>query len=268
VARCARKDCARRRPDLLAVYGHWGLFLDQEWYCSTHCVEQTIRERLRDLPLVQPAWVQDWRPVKLGLLLMKQVGLPKDAIAAALAEQERLRTPFGETLRRLGLVTTDDVVKALATQAGVRYLRSVDHRILASRPGGLARDTVETLGIVPVSADPKRGELQVACTAPIPGHAVRALARLTRMSVEPMLVSDEAMPSLINVYTSAGGRSSPSVGAVCDAEQGPAIIARLAKSHRDVVMSQERCDPYVWVRLESGRATSDVLMTLAASEGG
>jgi hypothetical protein len=262
VARCARNGCDRRRPDLLAVYGRWGLFLDQEWYCSTRCVEATIRERVQDLPLVEPAWVQAWRPVKLGLLLMKQVGLTKAVIDAALAEQEKMRAPFGQTLRQLGLVTTDDVLKALATQAGVRYLKSVDPARLAGRPGGLARDTVKTLGIVPVAADYRRRELQVACAAPIPGHAVRALARLTKMAVEPMLVADDALPGLINVYANAGGRSSRIIGAVCDAKSGPARVAQIAKSQRNVVMTQERCDPYVWVRLENGAAKADVLMTL------
>jgi hypothetical protein len=214
---------------------------------------------------VQPAWVQGWRPVKLGLLLMKQAGLSRDAIDAALEEQERSGTPFGQTLHRLGLATTDDVLRALATQAGVRYLKSVDHRTLASRPGGLARDTVETLGIVPVAADLKRGEIQVACTAPIPGQAVRALARLTQMSVEPLLVADDLLPGLINVYNSAGGRSSPVVGAVCSDIAGPATIARIAKAQRAVVMTQERCDPYVWVRIASGTSTTDVLVTLSAA---
>jgi hypothetical protein len=267
MVKCARSSCGRRRPDLLAVYGRFGLFLDQEWYCSTRCVEETVRRRIINLPAVQPAWVQGWRPVKLGLLLMKQVGLSREAIDAALEEQGRSRTPFGQTLRRLGLVTTDDVMRALATQAGVRYLKSVDHRILAARPGGLARDTVETLGIVPVAADLKRGALQVACIAPIPGQAMRALSRLTRMSVEPLLVSDEQLPGLINVYSSAGGRSSPVTGAVCTDLTGPATIAKLAKAQRSVVMTQERCDPYVWVRLASGSATADVLMTISASGG-
>jgi hypothetical protein len=265
VARCARSECGRRRPDLLTVYGRFGVFLDQEWYCSTRCVEETVRRRIRNLPAVQPAWVQGWRPVKLGLLLMKQVGLSRDAIDATLEEQERSRTPFGQSLRRLGLATTDDVMRALATQAGVRYLKSVDHRSLASRPGGLARDTVETLGIVPVAADLKRGEIQVACTAPIPGQAVRALASLLQMSVEPLLVADDQMPGLINVYSSAGGRSSPVTGAVCTDLTGPATIAKLARDHRSVVMTQERCDPYVWVRIASASATADVLMTLSTA---
>jgi hypothetical protein len=261
VVRCARSGCGRRRPDLLVVYGRFGLFLDQEWYCSAACVEATVRQRISNLPIVQPAWVQGWRPIKLGLLLMKQVGLSKAAIEAALEAQERSRTPFGQTLRSLGLVTTDDVLRALATQAGVRYLTSVDHRIVASRPGGLARDTVETLGIVPVSADAVRREIQVACTAPIPGQAVRALARLTHMAVEPLLIADDQLPSLINIYASAGGRSSPVIGAVCTDENGPATVARLAKAQRSVVMTQERCDPYIWVRIAGGTSTADVLMT-------
>ena len=260
--RCARSGCHRRRPDLLALFGRWGLVLDQEWYCSTRCVAETVRERISHLPQIEPAWSQGWRPIKLGLLLMKQVGLTKEVIDAALGEQSKSGGPFGQTLQQLGLVTTEDVLKALATQAGVRYLKTVNPSIVASRPGGLARDTVRTLGIVPVSADYHRRELQVACTAPIPGQAVRALARLTKMAVEPLLVADDTLPSLINSYTSAGGRTSTVVGAVCDAKSGPMRVAQLAKSQRRVIMTQERCDPYVWVRLEGGSSKIDILVTL------
>jgi hypothetical protein len=77
-----------------------------------------------------------------------------------------------------------------------------------------------------------------------------------------LLVADDTLPSLINVYTSAGGRSSPAAGSVCDAQTGPLRVAQLAKAQGRVVMTQERCDPYVWIRLEGGSSKADVLMML------
>jgi len=265
MTRCARDGCGRRSPAFLVAYGPFGVSIDQRWYCSTRCVEITVRDRLAKLPPVEPAWVQGWLPIKLGTLLTRQMGLSRDSIAQALVLQGRSGVPFGQTLRSLGMVTPEDLLKALATQAGVRYLTSVDPDIVAHQPGGLSHHTVRTLGIVPVAADSRRHELQVACMAPIPGHAVRALSRLTRWVVEPLLVSDESLPHLVNVYTNAGARPPASRGGVCDVDSGAAMVARIARSLRKVRMKQERCDPYVWIRLENHVSSADVLMTMAAA---
>ncbi|MEI6668810.1 MAG: hypothetical protein WCP29_11695 [Acidobacteriota bacterium] len=262
---CARDGCGRRSPGLLVRYGPFGVSIDQRWYCSTTCVEMTVRDRLATLPPVEPAWVQGWLPIKLGTLLTRQVGLSRVAIDHALTVQQTSGVPLGQTLKALGLVTPEDLLKALATQAGVRYLTSVDPDIVAHQPGGLSHHTVRTLGIVPVVADRKRKELQVACTAPIPGHAVRALSRLTNWVVEPLLVSDESLPHLVNVYTSSGSALSGLRGAVCDVDTGAATIAKLARTFRRVRMQHERCDPYVWVRLEGRGSSADVLMMMAAA---
>jgi len=263
--RCAREGCGRRSPSWAAAHLPFGAFIDHRWYCSTRCVEKAVKTRLSRLPAVEPAWVQGWLPVKLGTLLTRQTGLTRETIAEALEIQSGSGIPLGQTLKSLGMVTRDDLLRALATQAGVRYLTSVDPDVISRRPGGLPHHTVTTLGIVPVSADPKRQELQVACTAPIPGHAVRALSRLTRWSVEPLLVSDEAMPHLVELYTSTGDPVEDSSGSVCDADAGAAIIARIARSRRRVRLRHERCDPYVWVRLEGGGFSDDVLLAMAAA---
>jgi hypothetical protein len=49
---------------------------------------------------------------------------------------------------------------------------------------------------------------------------------------------------------------------VCDPASGPARVAQFAKRGRAVRMVHERCDPYVWVRLDSNGATADVLMMM------
>jgi hypothetical protein len=244
------------------------MFIDQHWYCSTRCVEEAVRQRVRDLPSVEPAFVQSWRRTKLGLLLTQQVGLPRAVIDQALDAEESAAIPMGQRLRRRGLVSSDDLLRALATQAGVRYLTAVNPRVVALRPGELSQDIVRALGIVPIAADATRREMQVACTAPIPGLAVRALTKLTEWAVEPLLVSDESLPHLIEVYGTKGPRRTAVSGAVCDPLGGPAQVARFAKNRRMVRMLQERCDPYVWVRLNALGATADVLMALPELQGG
>lgn len=265
---CARDRCARRVPRVLVDYARFGMQLDGQWYCSMRCVEATVRERIQGLPPVEPAYVQGWRAMRLGSLLMTQVGLTREAIEAALSDREFEGVPVGRALQTVGLVKPDDVLKALATQAGVRYLASVNPRAVAHRPGALPDDVVRTLGIVPIAADARRREMQVACAAPVPGLAVRALTRLTEWSVEPLLVADDMLPQLVELYGSAVPPHASAFGFVGDPRSGPARVAQFAKRRRAVRMVQERCDPYVWVRLDGAGAVADVLMSMGDLQGG
>ncbi len=262
MVQCARNGCRHRIPDVLAAYLPLGMRLDGLWYCSTRCVEDAVRRRIRDLPPVEPAYQQSWRSMRLGSLLIQQAGLSRDIVEAALARHGEANVPIGRALRELGLVSAEDVLRALATQAGVRYLAAVNPQVVAHRPGELPRDVVRALGIVPLAADAKKREMQVACTAPVPGLAVRALTRLTEWSVEPLLVADEVLPHLVELYASARQPRAVPAGAVCDPASGPARVAQFAKRGRAVRMVHERCDPYVWVRLDSNGATADVLMMM------
>ena len=266
MAQCARSQCGRRLPDWLTTHGRLGMFIDRQWFCSTGCVEQAVKHRISGLPPVEPAYVQGWRAMKLGSLLMQQAGLTREVVEAAAAAQERLGVPIGRTLRELGLVTTEDVLRALATQAGVRYLTTVNPRIVAHSPGGLPRDVVKALGVVPIAADPRRREMQVACVAPVPGLAVRALTKLTDWAVEPLLVADETLPHLVELYATARSPRTAVFGAVCDPLSGPARVAEFARRRRRVRMAHERCDPYIWVRLDADGATADVLMAMPEFE--
>lgn len=268
MAQCARNECLRRLPDWLTTHGRMGIFVDDQWFCSSRCVEAAVMARIKDLPRVEPAYVQGWRAMKLGSLLMQQVGLPRETIEAAAAEHVRLGAPIGRTLQDLGLVTAEDVLRALATQAGVRYLTSINPRVVSHSPAGLPKDVVRALRVVPIAADQKRREMQVACVAPVPGLAVRALTRLTDWAVEPLLVADEAMPHLVELYAAADGPRGSDVGFVCDLLSGPSRVAQFAKRQRRVRIAHERCDPYVWVRLDAAGATANLLMSMPEFERG
>jgi len=225
-----------------------------------------VRERLRHLPPPERPLVQHWQPAKLGHLLMRQLGLPSRLVDTALAEQRRIHQPLGRTLLQLGLIRPEDLLKALSLQAGVRYLASVDPAVVAHRHAELARDAMRALRLVPVATDPRRHVLQVACTAPVPVAAIRALGKMMDCNVEPLLVTDDVLPKLVDVYAGLDNPDNTPVGAVCDARTGPAFVARLARAHRMVRLLHERCDPYVWVRLQSERIRADVLMPAVEAE--
>jgi len=68
------------------------------------------------------AWGVTTRPKILGQLLVEITDLDEEALVAALAQQRTTGLRIGETLVRLGRVTTGHVASALATKdcAGAR----------------------------------------------------------------------------------------------------------------------------------------------------
>ncbi len=68
------------------------------------------------------AWGVTTRPKILGQLLVEITDLDEEALVAALAQQRTTGLRIGETLVRLGRVTTGHVASALATQFALQYM--------------------------------------------------------------------------------------------------------------------------------------------------
>ncbi len=71
-----------------------------------------------------------------------------------------------------------EVLRALATQAGVSYFSTFDVAVERG-PVSMPAATVRALGLVPFDADDVLRRLSVICAAPVPKSAIRALTRLT-----------------------------------------------------------------------------------------
>jgi hypothetical protein len=233
-----------------------GLYLDDAWYCSSECLEQAARRRLarpRPVPVPGPAPAA----VRLGTLLQQQNGLKPDVLKRALSRAARSGRRLGEELQRTGAVTSADVLRALAAQAGVGFLTSMNPARLASGPGNLSTDAVRALGLVPFDYDERYDVLRVACPAPLPRMALSAIRELTGHVIEPYLVADELFPVLLNAYGAA--RTGEVEGhQMSDLGLAAAHVAAAARTTRSLRMAEARCDDYVWVRLEGAGHTEDL----------
>ena len=262
--RCARERCERWRPALFVRHGRAGLYLDDCWYCSTACVEAVTLERLVAAGQPDRRVSIGNRGFRLGPLLQHQCRLSAADLRRALACQSETGQRLGRVLVQLGLISEDDLLQALATQAGIPYLRTVDPACVLAGPGNLTVEAVRALGLVPVSIDAEARSMNVACAAPVPRVALRALERLTGLSVHPYLVADDQLAALLANYASA--RQPPAAdrpgGVVRDVDGAAAHVAQVAAETRRVRLTHERCDPYVWVRLEGTGEPEDVLVPL------
>src|SRR5947199_9300103 len=124
MARCSADGCRRWYPDLLVRSGA-GTAIDNRWFCSESCVETTTRRRLLDArPMA--AGIPAVPPVRLGALLRTRGAVAAVDLDRALAAQQQSGLPLGAQLRSMGVLDGAALVQALAQQAGVSYLTSVE----------------------------------------------------------------------------------------------------------------------------------------------
>ena len=252
--RCADASCVRWRP----AFGVWGgVRLNGTWFCSRSCAAVAVRRGLESPPVVGES-AGALPPLRIGALLRHQGAITQAQLDEALASQRKSGLRLGAELQRLGHLSSATLVRALAAQAGVSYLTAVDPARVRRAPGGLSADMVRALGLLPFEAQAQERRLHVICTAPLPRPALRALARLTGWTGEPYLVDDAVGARAL--ARSAPAAAGPRSVVVHDMAAASALVGAAAAAGRDAVVRYAGCGDFVWVRVEGGAKTQDVLI--------
>jgi hypothetical protein len=261
VARCSRNDCRKWWPDALVRFTRSGLHVDGAWFCSAVCVETATHQRLLG--------VRRWGShapaipaLRLGVLLLHQKTITPGDLGEALASQQISGRRLGAELQQMGLADRVSILQALAAQAGVSYLTSVDPACVRNAPGGLSPDEVRALGVVPIQAHEVNRRLVVACRAPLPRSALSALRQLTGWAIEPLLVSDPDLQTLMHGYGSTAFPAERHVGFINVHNVGDAAarIAAAALSARTITLTEAHSDLATWVRIEHGGGVDTLFM--------
>ncbi len=259
MARCASESCARWRPDVLA--GVSGIHIDTRWFCSHACVERMVQKLLADaVPADQPI-VASAPHLRLGVLLRHHGALSADQLHDALEQQRKSGLRLGAQARAMFGIEPAMVLKALAAQAGTRYLTAIDSATVQDGPGGLPHEAMAALGLIPFSKPDREGRVRVASMAPVRWDAVNALSTLTGWMPEPYLVEDEVWAALFTNYgTAQAPATEPSRVVIVKSELEAATrIATLAASTRRARLAEAHWDPYIWVRVHGEAKVNDVL---------
>ena len=257
--RCAHEPCARWVPDFLAHRSGHGLAFDEGWYCSQPCLEAETRVRLERAPAPGPEVGRGQNVSRLGALLVHRKLITTATLEAALAGQRDSGRRLGAELVAMGAINQADLLRTLATQARAGYLMAVDPARVRPAPGGLSRDVVEALGVVPIEADEERGRLVVACRAPLPRPALAVLRALVVSTVEALLVGDDVHAALLAAYGTAPARAAR-VTRVVTLRDATAHIALALKSGSARRVQPVRCEPWVWVRLDGGSSPEEIIL--------
>lgn len=264
---CSRSTCGRRQLPFLPGRAV-GVTVDGDWYCSPACVETIARERLTALAPTGVPTRDDGLRMRLGGWLRHIGAITEAQLAVALEAQAQSGLRLGAQVAQLGLASSESILRALAFQAGVPYLSRLDSANVRRAPGGLSREAVRALGVVPF-AEPSRGAIKVACLAPLPRLSLAAFRRLTGFIPEPHLVADDRWPDVVDAYgTEVIGAGAPSFIETHDLTEAAATIARTAANGRAARLAELRCDPYTWVRIFVPNGVHDVVYSAASSSGG
>ena len=259
--RCAEATCGRWRPERLTPRWAVGLRMNGQWYCSRPCLEIAARTGL-DAPEVEAgAAGTSVRTRHLGVLLRQLNAVTDAALAAALESQRTSDRRLGAELVHLGHVRHDQLLRALAAQAGVSYLPTFDVFRIVRTPPWLPPGTVRALQLVPFHRDLTARSVHVLCAAPVPRHAVLALQKLTGLVPEVYLVGDDVWNRAVEVYCAAAEDvteveviTSGGIGAAA------ALVAETASSDRVVTMRHAHWDRFTWVRVEGPSQAANVLV--------
>jgi len=252
--RCADASCVRWRP----AFGVWGgVRLNGTWFCSRACAATAVRRGLESPPAVGES-AGALPPLRIGALLRHQGAITQAQLDEALVSHRKSGLRLGAELQRLGFVSSATLVRALAAQAGVSYMTAVDPGRVRRAPGGLSADMVRALGLLPFEAEAQERRLRVICTAPLPRPALRAMARLTGWTAEPYLVDDAVWERALEGYAPDAGEQHQSE-VVHDVDAASAHVVAAAVG-RDAVVRYAGCGDFVWVRVEGGARTRDVII--------
>jgi hypothetical protein len=264
--RCAREACGRWTPGFLVQRQGRGLVLDGSWFCSRPCLEAEAHDRLEDAPAPEGSFPRGQNVSRLGSLLLHRHLVSQASLDEALARQRTSGRRLGAELCAMGALTSIDLLRTLATQSRSGYLKAVDPARVQPGVGGLSRDVVTTLGIVPIEADATRGRLVVACAAPLPRLPLAILRALVHYAaVEPLLVDDAVAAALLEAYGTAPERTRVTrVGSMRDAVER---IASGVESGRVQRVQSVRCDSWLWVRLEGGEVPEEIVLPSRLARG-
>jgi hypothetical protein len=256
--RCAHEPCARWVPDFLAHRSGHGLAFDDGWYCSQPCLEAETRGRLERAP--SPTALGLGQNVsRLGALLVHRRLITTTILDEAVTRHRASGRRLGAELVAMGAILPADLLRTLATQARAGSLMTVDPARVRTAPGGLSRDVVEALGVVPIEFDQERGRLVVACPAPLPRLALAVMRALVIANVEPLLVSDDVAASLLEAYGTAPANAARVTRAVSlrDAAERIAVAIASGRARR---VQPVRCEPWLWVRLDGGATPEEIVL--------
>ncbi|HKZ72244.1 MAG TPA: GspE/PulE family protein, partial [Nitrospirota bacterium] len=128
-------------------------------------------------------------------LLISRGLLSKEQLMVAIAKQAITGTLLGETLTKLGFVSSMEMGQVLADQAGIEFIDLSRHAISDEALKLVPRETAEATGFFPL--DIRDGVLSIGMTNPNNIHAIDVATRLSGKAPKVYMVDSETFYEML-----------------------------------------------------------------------
>lgn len=139
---------------------------------------------------------------RLGEILVSENKLSPDDLDMALREHRKTGERIGEILVKMSLVSIDDVLKAVAAQMGLPFIKvskiDIPKEVINKIPAKL----VNLYEVIPVECS--NSLIKVATSDPMDIHTMDNLRMFMKMEVEPVVSSPKEIQDAIKKYYGIG----------------------------------------------------------------
>ncbi len=138
----------------------------------------------------------------LGQLLVKMGNLDPDDLDMALREHHKTGGRLGDILLKMQLITEEDLLRALATQLGMQYVKISEHNISTEVIKKIPAKLVTHYQLIPYEYS--EGVLKVVVSDPLDMHTLDDLRMVLKMEIEPVVSSTKEIGEAIKKYYGIG----------------------------------------------------------------
>ena len=186
--RCANPFCPKP-PSLWQRWWarHEGTWLEENWYCSPDCFYDGLCQRLENVgartrPTPKP------NRLPLGLVLLSQGDITSEQLRQALAMQCSAQSGrIGQWLIRMGAVSEEQVINALATQQGCPVFAPSEPQSLPATMHW-PQPLTETYCAVPVFYNRAQSALYVGFLEGVDHGFLYSVEQMLRCRTEPCII--------------------------------------------------------------------------------
>ncbi|MCA1712622.1 MAG: Flp pilus assembly complex ATPase component TadA [Actinobacteria bacterium] len=135
---------------------------------------------------------------QLGDILLEGGHVTQEQLAGAVEEQRRLGRSLGRVLVDMGMLSESQLVAALATQIGLKFVDLTDYPVDGSAVSRVPDMVCRRHNALPIGYED--GRLVVAMADPANVFAVDDIRSMTRMEVKPVVATKADVIAAINRY--------------------------------------------------------------------
>jgi type II secretory ATPase GspE/PulE/Tfp pilus assembly ATPase PilB-like protein len=126
--------------------------------------------------------------MKLGEVLIEKGLLTKERLELALAHQKVTSTMLGETLIKLGFVSSAEMARTLADQTGIPFVDLNEYNVTEDAIRLVPKDVAEKIGFIPLRL--VDGSIEIGVTNPSNIQAIDTVSKITGLKPKIFMIDN------------------------------------------------------------------------------